>query len=756
MITAATLMVLLALGAGAPAAAFTVDLSAVDALRNELYKLEAELWRNVTDSAWKESMALGADVELTKAFQRFDERVEPIPQPHLPPLEHSWLWLKTVEKLRIIDGLYKAFVDFATRQAAPGAVPAPVREWLDLAENVLMDPTSSVPQAVQKLSNVYDMGNLFLKSVQEDGPDRCELQLSTHQVIYDMYKTVALTEIKGYAMMQFSWMLLRVYGKGNFTQEASLTRKRYDERTAKTALAARAAMASAGRDVYTCDPPHHEEGTTFAQVTRLLQGYIENEVDMNKDGTCRENCAFYTLTQRHGCYKDQFCARQPACSGRIINCQYIDSDMWICPATWNSNRRYEYIEYENGRTLGHPGSCRRGVTKVYHPFTLHISPFTNDSNIYSGVCVVNEDGVCVGGFVVALAVLALLVLHVPVRRRRPEVRPLLQHARHDGRRRQQQVSDANVTIRTPERIQNGKLMLLMFVAQSDKRKPSPSVDSWWQWWKVLHCSYCFCLCEDVAESSERFFSMREALSDVATNKVVTGLRLVKLGRIFHLQISEGSLEARGEVKPGEWVKIRQFDPNDHDTKEGVDYHTLTYENRAIDLDELDSPEGHVLTGVRFRTVGAHLHFEIHATPFNYTTGRLAAARGQWLSNDNTEGGDQPRSVLTLVRPDIPTRSKIPLKVDSKHDQYVEFTHTDLEADAAQSTVPFIDIQPVQPLKGATLASGAGLIHRGAQGSGGFIGVKLITYNYTRHVRAEPPPPHAEPQESAPEFTPIVN
>lgn len=73
-------------------------------------------------------------------------------------------------------------------------------------------------------------------------------------------------------------------------------------------------------------------GETYAQVTRLLQGYIENEVDMNADGTCRDNCAYYTLATRHGCFKEQFCAKQPVCNGRIIDCQYIDSDMWVCPA----------------------------------------------------------------------------------------------------------------------------------------------------------------------------------------------------------------------------------------------------------------------------------------------------------------------------------------------------------------------------------------------------------------------------------------
>ncbi|CAH2255101.1 jg7232 [Pararge aegeria aegeria] len=498
--------------------ALASDPTSVDHIRNKFYDLEDKLWRNVTNPEWS-SGSLGGDVELTKAFVKFDEQIEALPRPPRPPFD-TWLWLKFVEKSQIIEGYYKNFVEFARRQAVPGSVPAPVREWLDLAEGVLMDPKASVAQSVRKIHDLLEHGDLFRSMMQEEHPDLCELQLSPHQLIYDMYNTISLTEIKGYAMMQFSWMLLRIYGKGNFTQEASLTRQRYGERTSRTAAAARAALAIARRDLYRCDPPEHKIG--------------ETSVAWGK----------------------------------------------------NSNRRYEWIEYENGRTLGKAGSCTRGTTKV---------------------------------------------------------------------------------------------------------------DSWWRW-LFWHCSYCMCLCDEPGPMSHRYFSLWASTSDVKNNKVVTGLRLVKHGRVFHLQISEGTLGERGSITPGSWVPLQKFDISDPGIRDGEDYHTLSYEKRAIDLDELDSPTGYILTGVRFRMIGAHLHFEIRSTPFNYTTGRLAPDRSQWISNDNTEGADVPRSRLELIRPDIPTRSATPLPVDSKHDQYVEFTHSDFDADAAQSTVPFIDIQPLEPIK----------------------------------------------------------
>ncbi|CAB3261053.1 unnamed protein product [Arctia plantaginis] len=605
------------------------ELTQVDHVRQKFYNLEQELWVNVTDPQWRDA-GLGGDVELTKAFAAFNEHVESIPRIKRITLK-SWLWTKVSEKLVIIDGFYKNFMEFVMRQASPASVPSPVRDWLDMAETVLMDPRASVAQAVRKLHGYLEHADMFRSVLQDEDAEVCDLQLSAHQLIFDMYNTIALTEIKGYAMMQFSWMLLRIYGRGNFTQEASLTRQRYAERTGQTATAARAALASAKRDLYKCEPSVYN-ADTFAEVTRLLQGYIENEVDMNPDNTCKENCGYYTLAQNYGCYKDQYCVKQSRCNGRIIDCQFVDSDMWVCPASHYSSRRYEYIEYENGRVLGKGGKCDLGTTKV---------------------------------------------------------------------------------------------------------------DSWWRW-LFWHCSYCMCLCDDASYNSHRYFSLRPSVSDIVRNKVVTGIRLVKVGRVFHLKIHQGTLVERGFVESSEEVQVKAFDPSNADVKDGVDYHKLTYERRAIDLDELDSPSGYVLTGVRFQMIGAHLHFEIRSTPFNYTTGKLWPEKSQWISNDNTEGSTKPRSRMQLHKPDLPTRGDKILKIDSTHDQYIEFTHSDFDADAAQSTVPFIDVQPVVPSKasnskGATLNSGAGVYHRGAPGSGGFIAVKLLTYDYSQHVKAEPPP-----------------
>lgn len=55
----------------------------------------------------------------------------------------------------------------------------------------------------------------------------------------------------------------------------------------------------------------------------------------------------------------------------------------------------------------------------------------------------------------------------------------------------------------------------------------------------------------------------------------------------------------------------------------------------------------------------------------------------------------------------------------------------MEKDAAQTTVPFIDTQPVTsrvPL------SGIGIYHKGRAGFGGFLAPTVFTYDLTSHVQ----------------------
>lgn len=82
--------------------------------------------------------------------------------------------------------------------------------------------------------------------------------------------------------------------------------------------------------------------------------------------------------------------------------------------------------------------------------------------------------------------------------------------------------------------------------------------------------------------------------------------------------------------------------------------------------------------------------------------------------------------------DIPTRTKSKNTIVSKGDQFVEFTHTDMFKDAGQTTIPFIDSQDVVTTVPTPLV-GAGVYYKSTPGYGGFIGLKIVTYDFTHHL-----------------------
>lgn len=59
-----------------------------------------------------------------------------------------------------------------------------------------------------------------------------------------------------------------------------------------------------------------------------------------------------------------------------------------------------------------------------------------------------------------------------------------------------------------------------------------------------------------------------------------------------------------------WVPANEFDVNHPDFTDGKHYMTMIYEARSIDLDLVEAPVGHVVTGVRLRKLGGHLNLEV--------------------------------------------------------------------------------------------------------------------------------------------------
>ncbi|XP_017880889.1 uncharacterized protein LOC108625401 isoform X3 [Ceratina calcarata] len=605
------------------------DTTVIDQIRNELLRLEKSLERDLFDP--RLNVFEGREQEkymwLIKSFKNFGDELESNYSSNgyenLNALSSIWLWARTESELKAVDGLYRVF-RLMQREIITGNAPLELSKLNDFLNIILHDPNASIVRTLERISNLIVQEKLFVSAYQEASSQICNEKQSLQQLLYNLYTTVTLTEIKGYSMIQFSYKMLRLYNPGsNFTEEMNIVKQQYEKRTMETLRAVKTAMAFAPRQLWRCDARKHKLDETYTTLRQLFQGYIVNEVDLNADATCRENCAYYEYTKVYGCYKDQFCSQQRKCNGRVLKCEYVDSDMWICPSAKNSDRRYEYIEYESGRLMGQKGTCSKPITKV---------------------------------------------------------------------------------------------------------------DSWWRW-LFWHCSYCFCYCDDSNINSDRYFSLRKVVSDVANNKVITGIRFKKVNKIIHIQIQEGELMPHGTINRAtvEWKPIEEFHILDNNVTNGVDYHTLSWEKRGLDLDDLSLDQNYLLTGVKFRVIGARLNLEARMTHFNFTTGKLTRPleRSFWISHDKTE-----RSELKLDNPDIPTRAPLMTLPDSKSEhQYLNFAPSDRKTDAAQNTIPFLDIQPVESNPPIPIA-GAGVFHKGRSGSGGFVALRLITYDFSPHLKVD--------------------
>ncbi|XP_062700151.1 uncharacterized protein LOC109408928 isoform X2 [Aedes albopictus] len=612
----------------------------VDSLRHRYFELEKRAWTIVNqidkvDNQKEDDRRLQRNIILKELIDIYSGFANDDLGPENAYDEDDYFILKRFYEWQLLEqdliNVHKLFDAIRQFMANRNSLPADDADFelasMDITDTVLSDPHFPVNATLDEIDRIMIRQGMYYKAQLEAKSTICSFGLSAQQVLYQLYNAISITELKGYSMMQFSWMLLKTYGKGNFTTEAKLMRRRFEDRTNRTQALLQRVMTQASREYWRCDPDHgkHKEGETYVQLTRLLQGYIENEVDMNTDNTCKENCAYYNWgVKQEQCYKDLYCSKQAKCAGKMYKCEYVDSDMWICPAASSSNRRYEYIEYENGMVLGQKKHCTRGSTKV---------------------------------------------------------------------------------------------------------------DSWWRW-LFWHCSYCFCLCDDSGPKSDRYINMRESVSDVMNNKVVTGLRFIKKNRIIFLMVQQGKLMPRGQIDNTtlEWVEPEEYNILSPNIRSGVDYNNMNYDNRAMDLDDIILQPPYVVTGVRFRMLGTHMNLEVRMTEMDFGAGKLVDPdKSIWVGSDKTEHSEDKRTEMKLDKPHIPILSATKSVPDSEPNQFIKFRESDRGMDAAQTTVPFFDAQPVVPAKQTPLG-GAGLFHKGRPKFGGFMAPRVFTYDVGPHVQ----------------------
>lgn len=215
--------------------------------------------------------------------------------------------------------------------------------------------------------------------------------------------------------------------------------------------------------------------------------------------------------------------------------------------------------------------------------------------------------------------------------------------------------------------------------------------------------------------------------------MVSGVALRKFQGVFHLVIVERELKSYAtlNVTAPTWHSynpIDYFHIHDSLVREGIDYHTLTWENRSINLDTVEVPTGKLVTGLRFRIIDGAISLQARATEFDFVSGRLKNLENSYWYTSQTKN----RTEITLDNLDVSTLTPEKSIPNISQKTFLKFGPTDKFKDLSQTTIPFVDSQLVESHNPMPL-SGVGLMYKAFPGYGGFVAPKILNYNLGPHI-----------------------
>lgn len=207
---------------------------------------------------------------------------------------------------------------------------------------------------------------------------------------------------------------------------------------------------------------------------------------------------------------------------------------------------------------------------------------------------------------------------------------------------------------------------------------------------------------------------------------------MKKNGIIHLTATERLLLPKATLDDTNRNDIlnHNFTLTDSSVVHGLDYFTMTYENRTLNLDTVvATSRDQVVTGIRFRVQSGAVHLEVRFTYFDEATGKLdLTAPTEWKSNMQNQ-----RTSISAEHSDIPTRSsEQSIAMGSYDSDALKFVPTGWVRDMAQNTVPFIDSILVETPEMEPL-SGIGLFYKFQLGFGGYVAPRLVTQDNAASV-----------------------
>lgn len=90
-----------------------------------------------------------------------------------------------------------------------------------------------------------------------------------------------------------------------------------------------------------------------------MQGFFDNELNFNKDDSCKKSCSDYTKAENVACTQDTMCSKadenreKTICSGEIRDCENseFDNEVEVCYSS-RPDRRYEHVRFSNDQIYG--------------------------------------------------------------------------------------------------------------------------------------------------------------------------------------------------------------------------------------------------------------------------------------------------------------------------------------------------------------------------------------------------------------------
>lgn len=98
-------------------------------------------------------------------------------------------------------------------------------------------------------------------------------------------------------------------------------------------------MWNLSRIVWSCD--NFSSNESYTELTNFIQGYVDNQINMNPDGSCAPYCTDFKETKSYGCKEGTICAanyldhNKTRCMGTIRDCDYFGPSFSLCPNVSN-------------------------------------------------------------------------------------------------------------------------------------------------------------------------------------------------------------------------------------------------------------------------------------------------------------------------------------------------------------------------------------------------------------------------------------